>query len=655
MPLPAPDLDDRRFQQLVDDAKRLVQQRCPEWTDHNVSDPGVTLIELFAWMTDQLVYRLNRVPDRHYIRFLDLIGVHRYPATAARLGVTFWLSGSLEQPLTIPRDTQVSTPFSDVEDAVVFATTDELTIPPRQLIAVRTGRGQKETYDQSDILKGAAPFDAFSEVPKPGETLLFGLDDAAPSCAIELTLDCRIEGVGVDPEQPPLLWEAWTGDDWVACDLEHDRTGGLNRSGAVVLHLPAEHTASIIEGQRGGWVRCRVLTPEELVPAYTASPEITRVGARTVGGTVTAVNAVEHTDEILGLSEGVPGQRFELEHHPVLGGEGPLVLEVAAGPGWQRWEQVESFADRTATDPVFVLDELSGEVVFGPGLRLADGRVAQYGAVPPKGAPIRVPRYRTGGGHRGNVAARTVSQLLSAIAMIDRVTNRRAAAGGVDVESMEDARERGPIVLRSRNRAVTTEDYEHLAKEVAPEVARVRCVPITDGEDAGAARVLIVPAVAGGNGLMRFDELIPADETLARIAAYLDDRRTIGARVVVEPPLYQGVTIVARVRAKPTANVARLQQACLAALNAYFHPTQGGPDRTGWPFGRPIHVGEVYAVLQGVEGTEYVEETRLFAADPVTGERGDPTDRIDLEPHALVFSYEHRIRVEAAHHIVATS
>ena len=62
MVLPAPNLDDRRFQDLVDDAKRLVQQRCPEWTDHNVSDPGVTLIEAFAQMVDQLIYRLNRVP-----------------------------------------------------------------------------------------------------------------------------------------------------------------------------------------------------------------------------------------------------------------------------------------------------------------------------------------------------------------------------------------------------------------------------------------------------------------------------------------------------------------------------------------------------------------------------------------------------------------
>ena len=83
MALPVPNLDDRRFQDLVDDAKRLVQQRCPEWTDHNVSDPGVTLIEAFAWMTDQLLYRLNRVPDRHYVKFLELIGVRLFPPAAA--------------------------------------------------------------------------------------------------------------------------------------------------------------------------------------------------------------------------------------------------------------------------------------------------------------------------------------------------------------------------------------------------------------------------------------------------------------------------------------------------------------------------------------------------------------------------------------------
>ena len=67
MTLVAPNLDDRRFQDLVDDARRYVQRRCPEWSDHNVSDPGITLIETFAMVVDQLIYRLNQVPDRLYV------------------------------------------------------------------------------------------------------------------------------------------------------------------------------------------------------------------------------------------------------------------------------------------------------------------------------------------------------------------------------------------------------------------------------------------------------------------------------------------------------------------------------------------------------------------------------------------------------------
>src|SRR4029450_13356665 len=136
MALPVPNLDDRRFQDLVDDAKRLVQQRCPEWTDHNVSDPGGTLIELFAWMPGQVVYRLNRVPERHYIKFLELIGVSLYPPTAARTDVTFWLAGPQPDVVTIPEGAEVATIRTDVDEAVVFATTEARPIIPATLVEI---------------------------------------------------------------------------------------------------------------------------------------------------------------------------------------------------------------------------------------------------------------------------------------------------------------------------------------------------------------------------------------------------------------------------------------------------------------------------------------------------------------------------------------
>jgi predicted phage baseplate assembly protein len=99
--LPAPNLDDRRFQDLVDDARRYVQRRCPQWSDHNVSDPGITLIETFAMVTDQLLYRLNRVPDRLYLRFLELLGIDVVPPVAARADVTFWLTAPRDDTVTV--------------------------------------------------------------------------------------------------------------------------------------------------------------------------------------------------------------------------------------------------------------------------------------------------------------------------------------------------------------------------------------------------------------------------------------------------------------------------------------------------------------------------------------------------------------------------
>src|SRR5204863_8642356 len=89
MSLPVPNLDDRTFQDIVDEAKRLIPTYCPEWTNHNVSDPGVALIELFAWMTEMSLFRLNQVPDVYYTSMLNLIGFERFPATAARAELTF--------------------------------------------------------------------------------------------------------------------------------------------------------------------------------------------------------------------------------------------------------------------------------------------------------------------------------------------------------------------------------------------------------------------------------------------------------------------------------------------------------------------------------------------------------------------------------------
>lgn len=645
MALPSPNLDDRRFQQLVDEAKRYVQQRAPEWTDHNVSDPGVTLIETFAYLVDQLLYRLNRVPDKNYTAFLDLLGIRLFPPAAAVADVDFWLSAPQPDTVTLPAGTEVTTAGGEADAAVTFTTTDELRIVPSELVRLVTAPRTGEQSDRTGELAEGRDVPAFQAAPEAGDALLFGLPAAVPRCVVAVRLDSRVEGIGVDPRQPPLVWEAWDGSGWRICETGEDSTGGLNRPGEVIVYVPAGHTASVIGGVRAGWLRCRVTEPEPGQPFYSESPTVREASVFTVGGTMTVEHAETETDVPLGTSEGVAGQTFRIGRPPVLLDREPPVVEVSSVDGWQRWESVEHFGRSQPADRHVRIDATTGEFTFPPALREADGTLRQCGAVPPKGAVVRVARYRTGGGPAGNVARGAISVLRSSVPYIARVVNREAASGGVAGETVANARLRAPDALRMQERAVTADDHETIARQAAPSLRRVRCLP---AGGAGAVRVLVVPdAVADeGDDRLRFEQLIPSDQVLRAVTAQLDERRLIGTRLVVEPPVYQGVTVVARLAAAPAATD-RVRDACLAALYRHLNPLTGGPDGAGWPFGRPVQYGDVFGVLQRAAGDALIEEILLFPADPVTGRRGAPTDRIDVAAGALVFSYQHQVAVTA--------
>ncbi|WP_381793264.1 putative baseplate assembly protein [Streptomyces niveus] len=675
MTLPRPRLDDRTFQGLVDEAKRRVQQRCPEWTDHNVSDPGVTLIEAFASMVDQLVYRVNRVPEKSYLTFLDLIGVQLHPPTAAHTDVTFRLSAPRPEPVVVRAGTEIATVRTETEEAVVFTTSEALSIVPCGFGHLATRPSGGEAVDRTEELALGRDVPCFGAAPAVGDCLYVGLSAAVPAGVLALRLDCTVEGVGVDPLRPPVLWEAWDGGAWKACEIEKDDTGGFNRSGELILHLPRTHAPATVVRRTGGWLRCRLIEAEPGQPTYVAPPVLRGVTAFTIGATVPAEHAETVTDEVLGQAEGVPGQVFRLARPPVVPGE--FVVDVTgpgAGADAERWIRVDDFAHSGPEDRHVTLDTNSGRVEFGPAVRERDGGIRYFGRVPVKGATVRVRSYRTGGGLRGNVARSTLRVLRGSIPYVARVENRRPALGGVDGESVDSARVRGPMTLRTLHRAVVPHDYELLAREIAPDAARVHCIRAgaeddearaerggrgagggdatgsdAGGSDAGGVRLLIVPAGRGDvRGRIEFDELVPPAQTLALISEHLNARRPIGTRLAVGPPFYQGVTVVASVQAERGADVEKVRETALSALYGYFNPLTGGPAGEGWPFGRPVQSGEAFAVLQRVPGVDLVEDVRLYRADPVTGERTDATTKIPLDRHALVFSYEHQLRVRGA-------
>ncbi len=130
MTLPAPNLDNRRFQEILDEARRLIPKFCPEWTDHNLSDPGITLLELFAWMTETLLYRVNQVPEKNYIKFLEMIGLQLTPPRSARAPVTFYLSAPQPNEITIPEGAETATVRTETAPAIIFTTESDLIVRP---------------------------------------------------------------------------------------------------------------------------------------------------------------------------------------------------------------------------------------------------------------------------------------------------------------------------------------------------------------------------------------------------------------------------------------------------------------------------------------------------------------------------------------------
>ena len=246
--------------------------------------------------------------------------------------MTFWLSAPQPEVVLVGVGTQVSTQRTEHEDAIVYETLAALQIPPRSLAGVATQGEGGEVVMRARELRERSGFDCFSTPPAHGDAVLFALDDAAPRCAVALRFDCDVQGAGVHPEFPPLRWQAWTGTGWSRCELDRDGTGGLNRAGDVVIHLPATHVVSTSGGMRAGWLRCLVIPPEGDYPAYRVSPVIRSVEAFTVGGSIPALHAEAVASEVIGLSEGVPGQAFPLAHHPVVADGQPLVLDIPEAP-----------------------------------------------------------------------------------------------------------------------------------------------------------------------------------------------------------------------------------------------------------------------------------------------------------------------------------
>lgn len=662
MTLTVPKLDDRHFQDLVDEAKKRIPHYCKEWTDHNVSDPGVTLIELFAWMTDILLYRLNQVPDKHIIKFMEMLGITLQEPVPAQAPVTFWLSAPQETAVVIPAGTEVASTQTETEPSIVFTTQEDFQVMPPELSQVLSRVAAKggKTYQTHNLRRLQAGFegmDIFTPAPEVDDALYFGFENDLSQHILGFQVDFDpAGGAGIDPTLPPVVWEASTGDadrHWQACDVDTDTTRGMNSAGRIHVHLPTMGKYSVNKHNLY-WVRVRVkdilaAEKDDGMRPYQKSPRLRKATAASWGGTTPAIHARQINREFLGQSDGTPGQRFRLQVTPILRrSEDETLIVQPPGQEPQSWEEVRDFADSDGRSQQFTLDGVTGDLQLGPAVRQPDGTIKLYGAIPPRGANLIFQQYRFGGGQDGNVHAGILNTLKTAIPYISRVSNRESAWGGLDAESLEAAMMRAPVLLRSRDRAVTEADFEFLAKQALPAaIGRVKCLQPRPSEagrvSPGQVYVLVVPRVPNPMGYLEPTQLALRDSDVTTLTAFLDERRMLTTRLDIREPAYRWVAARVQLRATPGANQDDVETEVLARLYRFLNPLTGGPTGKGWEFGRELFLSDVYQSLQGIPNVQFIRNVELFAASPGGGPEGKAEESLDVVAHGVVASGLHEV------------
>jgi len=322
----------------------------------------------------------------------------------------------------------------------------------------------------------------------------------------------------------------------------------------------------------------------------------------------------------LGFGNGSPCQRATLAEAPVepFG----FRLYTLENGEWREWELRADFDASTRKDWHVVLDSTAGTVTFGNG---------EKGRVPPVGSEIFALGLATTAAG-GNLAAGIINQLADSphnrAALYDpaavpdgwtrlqgelgAITNPLAACGGAAAETVSHAAGRADQLVESSGRAVTLADYERLAAQTpGTRIARVTAIANLHPSfpcylAPGMITVIVLPYLPQGSPS-------PTPGLLGAVRSYLRARRVIGTRVEVVGPTYLEVAVQATVQSKTGSNQVNLQQAIITALNNFLDPLVGGPDGTGWPFGRDVYRSEIMKVIGTVAGVDYIVSMALLA------------------------------------------
>ncbi|MFV0257742.1 MAG: putative baseplate assembly protein [Acidimicrobiales bacterium] len=672
MPILTPILDTRTWDDLRRELVARIPVYNPEWTDHHPSDPGITLLELAAFLGETALFKFNQIPETARLEFLRLLDVALLPARPATTLVE--LATDLGDGPLVSIGTRVSGGDLDAETvnecrvwpvrarAAIKRTTDRPADPElldfvdrteqRLDLGDRTAVYYTTTFARHDP---AAPDQAVLDTDLTSDRTLwvalvaddpgaldqargelvnigFAPTDEAPDPG-EVT---ACPGLGAEPVVPSLRWRITTGvthDDrpsYADLDVVGDTTRGFTTAGVVRFRLPAAaEPVGVFPADpdlEGAGDRPPLVTPGDLDGEVLCWLRIDRPDptgslgrVRWVGANAAGVVARQSAPaEALGSGDGDSDQEFSLSRRDLL--VDSIEVQVEESGRWVGYHPVDAFLPIGADDRHVVVDAEAGTVRFG---RPPHQRVPQIGE------RIRVAPYRWGGGAAGNVPAGTIDTI--AFGRPVTVHQPLDATGGADRETLTDGLDRVGTELRRRDRAVTASDFAELAYQADPGVVRAEVLarfrPSEPGQTApGSVTVIVWPDRDPVHpGAPR-----PTRSLLDRVCAHLDRRRLITTELYVVPPTYVPLAVSVGIAVKPGHGIDAVRRWVALVVRQYLAPVPPfGPEGDGWPLGRLVRAAELEAAALQVDGVQYLTGLLLAAVDP-DGRIGEVTDRVDL-------------------------
>lgn len=674
MPIRVPTLDDRSYQTLVEELLARIPAHTPEWTNPVPGDPGRTLVELFAWLTDTLLYRVNLIPERQRLAFLRLLGVQLRAARAARTLVSL----GFDAPEN--RAAQVLPALTRLKGPVTFETREGVTVLPivgeayckrplasaeveamsdkiaqlSRLYPVSTdavpyvatpvfaeGRAEPDGFDlvQGSIDQSlwyallvpleqgdpAAFFDAIDGVTTTlGQSASGGPQYLNVALAPKRSLPAFAEQPG---ERPPIpcTWELTTPDPanprgvaFLPLTVVSDTTFGLTTDGIVRLSLPSKAAFHAPPND----VRADIDAGTGEKPPRLDDP----VKAQRLVAWLRLRPAVD-LDSLSLTWSGLNGVEIDQRQSTaglIVGqGNGQPDQSLSLPSGGVEVEsfllQVEEaglgFRRWRRVDDLLLagVQEAAFELDAEAGtVRFGDG---VRGRIPARGARFRVERMRVGGGEAGNVPPGSLTEVQVSPAPVARlkVLQPLPASGGQDAETAAEAEKRIPALFRHQDRAVTADDYEQLALTTpGVRVGRVEVLPRFKPQD----RRPDVPGVISVMALpyrASLDAPYPRVDRLFIETVYrrLADRKPLGTELYVIGCEY--VPLAITVGIDNPGGREETNAAVKEALRKYlFCLAPGGPQGRGWPLGRTVKRRELEIVVSRVEGVTGAYGPNLF-------------------------------------------